>query len=220
MTVEYSILFLYGVSGDLVVQLPMFSFLKRGGGDGDESSKATRASALWAQGSRLLERGQTEQALKTMREAMTLEPSRIEGRLNLGAALLLTNQAEESIGHFKYVLAFDPQNTMALLNLAAAQDKTGDLDSSVQTLESVVAHRPSWKDAHYNLAVALFRQGEYDKAAEALKAELQLNPSHALARDLLTDIHLKVPRRKDHPPNLLTTISDHEPLPNDRTSSS
>ncbi|HVF84678.1 MAG TPA: tetratricopeptide repeat protein [Abditibacteriaceae bacterium] len=198
----------------------MFSFLKRRSEDGDKPSQSARASTLWAQGSRLLERGQTEQALKTMREAMTLEPSRIEGRLNLGAALLMTNQAEEAIGHFKYVLAFDPQNTMALLNLAAAQDKIGDLDGSVQTLESVVAHRPSWKDAHYNLAVALFRQGEYDKAAEALKAELRINPSHALARDLLTDIHLKVPRRKDHPSNPLTTITDHEPPPNDRTSSS
>ncbi len=175
----------------------MFSLFKRGEPKGDEPGNGERAAKLWAQGSRLLEQKHTARAIKVMREAMTLEPSRLEGRLNLGAALFMTNQPEEAIGHFKYVLAFDPQNTMALLNLAAAQDKIGDLDGSVQTLESLVAQRPNWKDAHYNLAVALLRQEEYEKAMDALKAELKLNPSHELARDLLTDLHLKIPRKKD-----------------------
>ena len=175
----------------------MFSFFKRKGEGGGEKSQAGEASRLWAQGSRLLGKRQTARAVVAMREAMKLEPSRLEGRLNLGAALYLEGEAAEAIGHFKYVLAFDPQNTMALLNLAAAQDKIGDLGGSVQTLESLVLQRPNWKDAHYNLAVALMRQEEYEKAAEALKAELKINPGHALARDLLTDLHLKVPRKNN-----------------------
>ncbi len=158
-------------------------------------SSASRADKLWAQGSQAMEARAYKRALKLMREAMTLEPSRLDGRLNLGAALLYLNQPEEAITHFRYVLAIDAQNTMALLNLAAAQDKTGDVDGSVETLQKLVQQRPNWRDAHYNLAVALFKQSKFDEAGDALRKELALNPEHVLARDLLNEIHLK-PRKK------------------------
>lgn len=172
----------------------MFSFFKR---DDAEKTSAEKASRLWMKGSRLLARRQPTRAIEAMRAAMEIEPSRLDGRLNFGAALLMADRADEAIPHFRYVLAFDAQNTMALLNLAAAQDKIGDLNGSVQTLANLVEHRPTWKDAHYNLAVALMKQDEFDRASEALKAELRLNPEHALARDLLTDLNLKIPRKKD-----------------------
>jgi tetratricopeptide (TPR) repeat protein len=158
-------------------------------------SSASRADKLWAQGSVALHNKAHKRALKLMREAMKLEPSRLDGRLNLGAALLFLNQPEEAITHFRYVLALDAQNTMALLNLAACLDKIGDLDGSVATLQKLVQQRPAWRDAHYNLAVALYKQDRFDEAGEALQKELKLNPEHSLARDMMNEIHLK-PRPK------------------------
>ena len=171
-------------------------------------SSASRADKLWAQGSAALAAKAPKRALKIMREAMTLEPSRMDGRLNLGAALLFLNQPEEAITHFRYVLAIDAQNTMALLNLAACQDKIGDLNGSVETLQRLVQQRPNWRDAHYNLAVALFKQGDYDAAENALKAELKLNPEHTLARDLLNDVHLKPRPKKNDDDDTSSTRSD------------
>jgi tetratricopeptide (TPR) repeat protein len=174
----------------------MFGFWKRQSEAEDEtSSKAERADELWQQGSALLERRKVAAAIDVMREAMKVEPSRMDGRLNLGAALFLAGQHEEAVGHLKYVLAFDSQNSMALLNLAACYDALGRMDESIATLEQLVAERPGWKDAHYNLAVAYFKQKQYDKAADALRAELKLNPQNEAARSLLNKIHL-MPNRK------------------------
>jgi tetratricopeptide (TPR) repeat protein len=175
----------------------MLPFFKRQPVD----SKSLRAELLWKQGSRLLGRKKYERAIESMREAYELEPTRLEGRLNLGAALFLMRQYEEAITHLRYVLAFDPQNTIALLNLAACYDGAGRMEESIATLEQLVSRRPQWKDAHYNLAVAYYKNELYDKAADALRAELKLNPQHQLARDLLNKIHLMLPRRtKSHEP--------------------
>jgi Putative Zn-dependent protease, contains TPR repeats len=190
----------------------MFDWLKRKLGDGDgaepdgqKSASAVRADMLWRQGSRLLERRRFEQAITSMRQAMELEPSRLDGRLNLGAALYLSGQLEEAITHLKYVLAFEPQNTMALLNLSACYDGLGQLDESVVTLEKLVADRPQWKDAHYNLAVAYYKQKKYQSAITALKAELQINPDHEAARALLHKISLFAPQN----PNKENLLGDN-----------
>lgn len=142
-----------------------------------------------------MERKRYERAAEIMREAQELEPSRLEGRLNLGAALYMSGLPEEAIAHLRYVLAFDEQNTSALLNLAACYDAIGQNEQAIDTLEKLVFDRPSWKDAHYNLAVAYFKQELYDKAMEALKAELRLNPQHEAARTLLNKIYLMPPRK-------------------------
>ncbi|HEX8551567.1 MAG TPA: tetratricopeptide repeat protein [Abditibacteriaceae bacterium] len=155
----------------------------------ERNNEAARADLLWKTGSRFLARKKYDNAIESMRQAYELEPSRLEGRLNLGAALFLTGQHQEAIGHFKYVLAFDGQNTMALLNLAAAHDALGQLDESIAVLETLIERRPQWRDAHYNLGVAYYKQKNYPKAEDALRAELQLNPENTLARELLNTIY-------------------------------
>jgi len=165
----------------------MFDFLKP---KPIESNDARRAELLWKQGDKMLARKKYARAAESLREACELQPSRLEGRLNLGAALYMTGQFDEAIAHFKYVLAFEPQNTMALLNLAASYDGAGDMEKSIATLESLVSSRPQWKDAHYNLAVAYFKQKDYAKAQDAVRAELALSPDNELARALLNKIYL------------------------------
>lgn len=152
--------------------------------------KQAVADTLWLEGSRLLERRQINPAIATMNRAMKLEPSRLEGRLNLGAALFLAKRYGEAVPHLQYVLAFEPQNAVALLNLAACQDALGKAEESIAALEQLVRERPGWKDAHYNLGVALFKRKSYDEAIQALRAEIKLNPEHPHARDLLDKINL------------------------------
>ena len=128
-----------------------------------KDAKATRAEFLWKQGQRLMERKRYDRAAEIMREAQELEPSRLDGRLNLGAALYMSGAADEAIAHLRYVMAFDEQNTSALLNLAACYDAVGQNDEAIETLEKLVTNRPNWKDAHYNLAVAYYKRGTLRK---------------------------------------------------------
>lgn len=151
-----------------------------------------RADLLWLQGSRLLERKRFPQAIAAMREALELEPSRLVGRLNLAAALYLVKEYEEAITHLRYVLALEPQNTVALMNLAASLDATGHLHESIAILEQLVADRPQWHDAHYNLALAYVKDRRFEAAAEACRSELQLNPTHVGARNLLQEMVAKL----------------------------
>lgn len=159
------------------------------------TSTDARAELLWKAGSRYLGRKQFLKAIASFQEAYELEPTRLEGRLNLGAALYLAQQPEEALGHLKYVLALEPKNTMALLNIAATYDALGQLDDSIRTLETLVADRPNWADANYNLAVAYMKQERLDEATAALRRELTLNPKHEAARTLLNEVHLK-PRKR------------------------
>lgn len=160
-------------------------------------NKAVRAELLWKQGNRYLARDRFDRAIASYEEAMTLEPSRLEGRLNYGAALYLAKRPEDALPHLQYVLALEPQNTAALLNIAAVYDALGRLDDSVAALETLVAARPKWADANYNLAIAYVKQKRYDEAEAALRRELALNPRHEAARTLLNEVHLK-PRYRPH----------------------
>ena len=156
---------------------------------------SVRAEMLWKAGSTYLRRKQYLKAIASLSEAHDLEPSRLEGRLNLGAALYLAQRPGEAVEHLKYVLAFDPQNTVAMLNLSATYDALGQIDESITLLEQLVKERPTWADANYNLAVAYLKQERLDDATLALRRELTLNPKHDAARTLLNEVHLK-PRRK------------------------
>jgi tetratricopeptide (TPR) repeat protein len=167
--------------------------------EGQTPGTSVRAEMLWKAGSRYLGRKQYEKALASLQEAYELQPSRLEGRLNLGAVLYLLGRPEEAVPHLKYVLAFDPQNTVALLNLAAAYDAVGELDLSVESLEKLVGDRPNWADANYNLAVAYLKQDRLEDATLALRRELTLNPKHDAARTLLNEVHLKPRRKKAEP---------------------
>ena len=176
----------------------MFPFFRRRDDDSAkpdyaENSRAARAALLWKQGSKLLQLGKTARAIVAMRDAYELEPSRIDGRLNLGAALFLTGEAEEALSHLRYVLAFEPQNTMALLNLAACFDALNRLDESVETLEHLVADRPQWKDAHYNLAVAYYKKRDFQNAERAARAEIEINPENQMALALLDKLRTRLP---------------------------
>ena len=158
--------------------------------------KPSKADRLWAEGARLLETGSTRRAVAAMEKAMRLEPSRLEGRLNLGAAQFLSHRYEEAVSHLRYVLAFEPQNAVALLNIAACYDALGQPDDSIAALEQLVRERPTWRDAHYNLGVAFYKQKRYDDAIEALRAELKLNAGNENARDLLDKINLMPSRAR------------------------
>ena len=156
------------------------------------NNRAGRAELLWKQGTRFMERKRYDKALDCYRDALEIEPSRLEGRLNMGTAFYLNGQPEEALPHFRYVLALEPQNTVALINLAAT---LGDLDGAIQSLEKLVQERPNWRDANYNLAVAYVKKERWDDATDALRRELTLNPKNDAARTLLNDVHLK-PRKK------------------------
>ena len=142
------------------------------------------------QGARALAKKKPQDALAPLEAALEKEPSSFEGRINLATAHYLTGQHEKAAPHLRYVLAIENTHPTALLNLAACLDAMGELDESIECLETLLESRPSWKDGHYNLAIAYLKRKDKDKAESALKRELELDPQHRAARDLLNKVYI------------------------------
>ncbi|MER3500920.1 MAG: hypothetical protein C4295_05470 [Candidatus Fervidibacterota bacterium] len=146
------------------------------------------AAELRRQAAHYLRQGKPQRALPLLQQALTMEPSNFEGHVNAGVALYLLRRYEEALHHFRFAVALDPQNATALLNLAATLDALGQVDEALTVLRKVVTLFPNLPDVHYNLAVALAKKGLQEEAIAELRAELERNPSHPHALQLLQQL--------------------------------
>lgn len=146
------------------------------------------AAELRQRGLKRLRKGDAKGALRFLAQALSLEPSNFECRINMGVALYLLRRYDEALEHFRFASALDPQNATALLNLAATHDALGQLDEALKVLQKVTHLFPDMPDVHYNLAVALARKGETDAAITQLRLELERNPTHPHALKLMQQL--------------------------------
>ncbi|NCQ25966.1 MAG: tetratricopeptide repeat protein [Armatimonadetes bacterium] len=156
----------------------------------ERDPETASADELRKCGARELARNRPLQAIPPLEAAFAKEAGSFATRINLATAYYLTAQHAKAVPHLRYVLAIEDQNPTALLNLAACLDALGQLDESIQCLEKLLRGRPSWKDGHYNLAIAYLKRDDKAAAEVALKRELELNPQHRAARDLLNRVYI------------------------------
>jgi tetratricopeptide (TPR) repeat protein len=121
------------------------------------------AEELRHQAQRYLRRRDIRRALPLLQQALEMEPSNLEARINLGVALYLSQRYEEALPHFEFAVALDANNPTALMNLAATYDALGRLDDALTLLRRIAERFPNLPDVHYNLAVALAKKGDWIK---------------------------------------------------------
>ncbi len=139
-------------------------------------------------GARLLSERRLDEAYEHLRAAVELEPTNLHGRINLGVACYMLGKFEEAKEQFEYVLTYDPDNPTALMNMAAVYSEIGELSKAIELLSRLTRLHPSYPDAHYCLAIAYCKRGDIPSAMEELNAELQRDPEHKLARQLLKQL--------------------------------
>ncbi len=147
--------------------------------------KPPSAQQLRWRASKKLREGALTEAVRLLRRSLESEPANLEARVNLGVALYLQKRYSEALPHFQYVVAIDPDNSNALLNLAACHDALGHTDQALSILQETARRFPTLPDVHYNLALALAKSGRWNDALDELKKELQSNPGHLHALQLL-----------------------------------
>ncbi len=147
--------------------------------------KPPTAAQLRQKGLKRLRKGDAKGALPFLSQALALEPSNFECRINMGVALYLLRRYDEALEHFRFATALDPQNATALLNLAATCDALEQLDEALKALQKAAHLFPDMPDVHYNLAVALAKKGDADAAIAQLRLELERNPTHPHALQLM-----------------------------------
>lgn len=136
--------------------------------------KPRDTSALNKLGVALYRKGQFNEAYSKLKEALELEPNRLETYLNLSS---VSGEVGDNRGGLEYALqavGLNPASTSAHVNLGSAFMAVGRAAEAQKCFETVLILDPSNTFAHTNLAVLATKGGDYASAALAYEKCLTL----------------------------------------------
>jgi len=133
-----------------------------------------------------LQRDNTRKATEHFLEALKLDPSHGDARLNLAALELGFGNFESAYRRFSEALEEDPTNAELVLSKAVAARGLERYDEAAKGYEQALSLRPNYPEAQYNLCVLhqQFTQ-QWKPALSACEAYLAtLDPKHPKYREL------------------------------------
>jgi tetratricopeptide (TPR) repeat protein len=139
-------------------------------------------------GTVLLRRGDVAAAIESFGQAVRLDPSLTEARVNRAQALLRAGRRDEARAEAEEVERLKAAEAgvgraMILMETAAAHLSQGRAAAAERELREATAAAPSLPEAHYRLGLALRRAvADARKAQAPFLRVLELDPSHAGAR--------------------------------------
>ena len=142
-------------------------------------------------GDALLNKGQTDEAMRQFQEAIRINPDDAEAHYNLGVALFKKNQPGEAVSQFQEAIRIKPNYAQARNNLGTALVSQGQTDNAVSQFQEALRLNPDYAEAHYNLGVALFNQGQAGNAVSQFQEAIRLKPDYAEAHYNLGVVLLK-----------------------------
>lgn len=117
----------------------------------------------WAQAAQ----GMHQDAVRTLREAVRMNPDYLAARLKLADSLFSIGQWEESHDIYLAISEAHPDNAEARYGLGRARAARGDLTGAVSSYAKSCELFPAYGPAHYELAMA------YRKLGDAAQAQRQ-----------------------------------------------
>jgi len=143
------------------------------------------AELCWAVGRSLLQRGNSDEAIRYFRKTLERQPGFLDANNDLGVIMEKRGKPERAIGYYRAALERHPGATGVLYNLGSALLNAEQYAEAVEVLEKAVRINPSYADARANLAVAYARQGRHDNAIEQYHLALEQEPD---SPSLLTNL--------------------------------
>jgi len=137
-----------------------------------------------------------EEAEAHFRRALEEWPEFAEAHYGLGEALEAESQPDEAFEHYRRAVSAKPDFALAHFRLGNLLARSDDGDAAVRHYDAAIAAEPDFVPPRFNRAAVLARQGKVDEAALALEQLLELEPDHREARELLSRIDLRTPRRR------------------------
>jgi predicted negative regulator of RcsB-dependent stress response len=133
-------------------------------------------------GGALLLRGEVDEAIEHLQEALRLDPSHPEAHSNLGVALARRGRSAEAIDHYLEALRLDPGQSQAYSNLGNVLLQQGQVGEAIARFREGLSIDPADPQARTNLAGALLRDGRIDEAIAELEQALRMTPDFEPAR--------------------------------------
>jgi Flp pilus assembly protein TadD len=132
-------------------------------------------------GNEFSDEGQTDEAIKQLREALRFKPDFAEAHNNLGVALDKQDQRDAAIIEYRTAIRLQPDYTAAHYNLGKSLFNEGQTDAAIIEYQAAIQFKPNFTDAHNNLGVALCQKGRLDEAILQFQKTLSLKPDFAKA---------------------------------------
>lgn len=151
-------------------------------------AKHTDPKERFKEGTRALESGDFDRAIKALSALVEGQPDYVAGRVNLGHAYYSNGEYVAAARQFQEAHAQEPDNPRILLNHAAAKSALDQLDDAIDLLVEALNIDPEFRDVHYNLAIAYWRKGRRPEAMAELEMELALHPDHEQAKQAVTKL--------------------------------
>jgi Flp pilus assembly protein TadD len=129
--------------------------------------------------------GHIELGVKTMVEAVALQPQMPKLHSSLGEVLRLLGRLPEAETEFRWSLHFNPHDAGVLSVLGLTLAQQGRLVEGLQTCRAALAMNGSVPAVHFRLGWIHAQQGQHREARAYYEAALSLNPAFAEARRAL-----------------------------------
>ncbi len=152
------------------------------------------------------QRDAPDKAAELFRQALSINPSYTEARLNLAITLADTGAYSEALQEYGLAKEREEAKTLTLpthaqarlanahADLAKAYQELGLYPQAVHEYQKAIALAPHFADLHCNLARCYMEAGDEDQAEATLRRALELHPAYT---DALIQLGLLHHQRRD-----------------------
>jgi len=141
--------------------------------------------------------GKYEEAIKSFKQAIEIDPDFAEVHYNLGLAYFESGKYEEAIDAYKHAIRIDPDYADAHYNLGKVYDELGKYEEAIDAYKHAIRIDPDAADAHYNLGTDYGKSGMYKEAIESFKQAVRIDPDYASAHHNLGVAYRKTGRNEE-----------------------
>jgi len=126
------------------------------------------------------------------REALRVQPSHADVRLNLGRLLQSQGRSEAARAEYEEVLRVESWNALAYYNLGTVALQEGRLDEAEAQLTTALELNPFDGGTLSNLGLVYLQQNDISKARKTLETAIERVPEHPEALENLGSLYLNL----------------------------